>query len=162
MEPVRLYRRRYVPDEMVELNDDKILFIDEDTIVTSWNVLKPRPDISHGISVYYIKEGFKISKVFDSSDQLVYWYCDIIETVYDQKTNAYTFHDLLIDILVYPDNHVEVVDLDEFADFMEQGGLSVQLSAKALRCTDNLLKYIYRGEFNRLVQPITSQENSTR
>ena len=158
MKPVRLYRRRYVPDEVVELKDDKILSINEDTIVTSWKVLKPRPDISHGVSVYYLKKGFKISKVFDSSDQLVYWYCDIIETAYDQEANAYTFHDLLIDVLIYPDHHVEVVDLDEFADFMEENGLSTELFAKALRRTDDLLKAIYQGEFNRLVQPINSLE----
>lgn len=158
MEPVRLYRRRYVPDEMVELKNDKILFMDEDIIVTSWNVLKPRTDIDHGISVYYLKEGFKISKIFNAANQLVYWYCDIIETTYDQETRAYTFHDLLIDVLVYPDNHVEVVDLDEFADFTEHQSLPAHLLAKALRRTNTLLNYIYHGELERLTQPITSRE----
>lgn len=158
MEPVRLYRKRYMPDEIVELKDDKILHMDENIIVTKWNVLKPRKDIDHGISVYYMKEGFKISKIFDTENQLVYWYCDIIETIYDRKSNAYTFHDLLIDIIIYPDKHVEVVDLDEFADFTEQQTLPASLLANALRRTNNLLKYIYQGEFGRLIQPITSQE----
>lgn len=158
MEQIRLYRKRYVPDEIVELKDDELLHRDEKIIVTRWHVLNPRQDIDHGISVYYLEEGFKISKVFDREDSLVYWYCDIIDTVYDHAAHSYTFHDLLIDILIYPDYHVEVVDLDEFADFIEQQGLPVQLSAKALRCTDNLLKYIYRGDFERLTQPISLYE----
>ena len=55
MEPVHLYRRRYMPDEIVELKDDEILHIDDEIIVTKWNVLKPRKDIDHGISIYYMK-----------------------------------------------------------------------------------------------------------
>lgn len=161
MEPIRLYRRRYVPDEMIELKDDNILFFDENIIVTSWNVLKPRKDIDHGVSVYYLKNGFKISKVYDASHQLVYWYCDIIETTYDAENHAYTFHDLLIDILIYPDNHVEVVDLDEFADFTEQQALPAPLLAKALRHTNQLLQHIYHGKFEQLIQPITIYEHKT-
>lgn len=160
MEPIRLYRKRYVPDETVELKDDELLHIDKNTIVTRWHVLNPRQDIDHGISVYYLKEGFKISKIFDSENRLVYWYCDIIETCYDQESHAYTFHDLLIDIVIYPDRHVEVADLDEFADFVEQQGLPAQLLAQALRRTHHLLGYIYRGEFERLTQPIALFDNT--
>lgn len=158
MEPIRLYRRRYVPDEIIELKNDKILLANEDIIVTSWNVLKPRKDIDHGISIYYIKKGFKISKILNARNQFVYWYCDIIETSYNADTNAYTFHDLLIDILIYPDNRVEVVDLDEFADFTEQNGISSSLLASALRRTNDLLQYIYSGRFDMLTQPILSYE----
>lgn len=158
MEPVHLYRRRYMPDEIVELKDDEILHIDDEIIVTRWNVLKPRKDIDHGISIYYMKQGFKISKVFDADNQLVYWYCDIIETVYDHASNTYTFHDLLIDILVYPDKHIEVVDLDEFADFTEQQALPAALLAKALRRTNNLLTHIYHGEFEKLTSLISRYE----
>jgi protein associated with RNAse G/E len=158
MDTVHLYRRRYIPDEIIELKDDSILYMDQDIIVTKWNVLKPRPDIDHGLSVYYIQEGFKISKIYDAQGGLVYWYCDIIETEHDREHNAYIFHDLLIDILVYPDHHVEVVDLDEFADFTEQQFLPASLLAKALRRTNALLGYIYDGKFSKLTAPITSRE----
>lgn len=154
METIRLYRRRYVPDEITELKDDKILMAKDDVIVTNWNVLKPRKDIDHGISIYYIEKGFKISKIYDSDNQLVYWYCDIIDTDYDVATNSYTFHDLLIDVLIYPDNRVEVVDLDEFAEFTEKQLLSADLLGKALHRTNDLLQYIYHGKFDVLIQPI--------
>lgn len=145
----RLFRRRFIPDENIELKDDMILALEPNLIITSWNVLKPRRDISRGVSAYFIDKGIKVSKVFDNAGQRVYWYCDIIETHYDEKENIYTFNDLLIDVIVYPDGQVEVLDMDEFADAMEQGILSVGTIAHAMRATDDLLHTIYAGEFEK-------------
>ena len=145
----RLFRRRFIPDENIELKDDMILALEPNLIITSWNVLKPRRDIYRGVSAYFIDKGIKVSKVFDNAGQMVYWYCDIIETHYDEKENTYTFNDLLIDVVVYPDGQVEVLDMDEFADAMEQGILSVGTIAHAMRATDDLLHTIYAGEFEK-------------
>lgn len=145
----RLFRRRFIPDENIELKDDMILALEPNLIITSWNVLKPRRDISRGVSAYFIDKGIKVSKVFDNAGQMVYWYCDIIETHYDEEENTYTFNDLLIDVIVYPDGQVEVLDMDEFADAMEQGILSVGTIAHAMRATDDLLHTIYAGEFEK-------------
>ena len=145
----RLFRRRFIPDENIELKDDMILALEPNLIITSWNVLKPRRDISRGVSAYFIDKGIKVSKVFDNAGQMVYWYCDIIETHYHEKENIYTFNDLLIDVIVYPDGQVEVLDMDEFADAMEQGILSVGTIAHAMRATDDLLHTIYAGEFEK-------------
>ena len=145
----RLFLRRFIPDENIELKDDMILALEPNLIITSWNVLKPRRDISRGVSAYFIDKGIKVSKVFDNAGQMVYWYCDIIETHYDEKENTYTFNDLLIDVIVYPDGQVEVLDMDEFADAMEQGILSVGTIAHAMRATDDLLHTIYAGEFEK-------------
>ena len=145
----RLFRRRFIPDENIELKDDMILALEPNLIITSWNVLKPRRDISRGVSAYFIDKGIKVSKVFDNAGQMVYWYCDIIETHYDEKENTYTFNDLLIDVVVYPDGQVEVLDMDEFADAMEQGILSVGTIAHAMRATDDLVHTIYAGEFEK-------------
>ena len=149
MSRLRLFRRRFIPDENIELKDDMILALEPNLIITSWNVLKPRRDISRGVSAYFIDKGIKVSKVFDNAGQMVYWYCDIIETHYDEKENTYTFNDLLIDVVVYPDGQVEVLDMDEFADAMEQGILSVGTIAHAMRATDDLLHTIYAGEFEK-------------
>ena len=145
----RLFRSRFIPDENIELKDDMILALEPNLIITSWNVLKPRRDISRGVSAYFIDKGIKVSKVFDNAVQMVYWYCDIIETHYYEKQNTYTFNDLLIDVVVYPDGQVEVLDMDEFADAMEQGILSVGTIAHAMRATDDLLHTIYAGEFEK-------------
>ena len=98
---------------------------------------------------FLVNNLIKVSKIFNENGTLVYWYCDIIETIYNNKTNSFTFNDLLIDILIYPDGHVEVVDMDEFADAMESGILSNSTIAAALRNADSLLKTIYSGNFNK-------------
>ena len=154
MTNLKLFRRRFIPEEIVELKDDKILSMDKNNniIITKWNVLKPRNDIDHGISAYFINEGIKVSKIFNSDGDLVYWYCDIIETIHDN--NTYTFNDLLIDIIIHPDGKVEVVDMDEFADVMENGILTNNTIAKALRCANSLLKDIYSGNFEKYTRYI--------
>lgn len=158
MKQVRLFRKRFLPDETTELKDDKILSISQNLLVTCWEVLKPRNDIANGISAYFIDLGVKVSKVFNADGQLVYWYCDIIEPQIDEEKGTYVFYDLLIDVLVYPDHQVKVVDLDEFADMVEKNVLSDSLSIKALRRTDHLLQLIYSGHFNTLTDYIENAE----
>lgn len=158
MKQIRLFRRRFLPNEITELKDDKILFISENILITRWDVLKPRDDISNGISAYFMDLGVKVSKIFNSSGQLVYWYCDIIESQIDKENDTYTFIDLLIDILIYPDGRVEVVDLDEFADMAEQHVLEHPLGIAALRRTDYLLKMIYSNQFSKLTDYIDNAE----
>ena len=58
---IKLYRKRLIPNELILLEDDKILHQDSETIVTRWDSLKPRNDIESGISLYLLNEGFKIS-----------------------------------------------------------------------------------------------------
>jgi Uncharacterized conserved protein len=160
MEQMRLFRRRYLPDEMIELRDDEILSASREIIVTKWNVLKPRNDIARGYSAYFLNQGVKLSKVYGSAGNLVYWYCDIIKPDIDQTAGTYTFHDLLIDVLIYPDGMVKVIDLDEFADIMEQGILDSADCLAALRSTDALLKKIYDGEeFTRMKRYIEDLED---
>ena len=52
-----LYRKRLIPDECVNLKDDNIIFLDSDTIVTSWNTFRPKAEFTHGPSYYVINEG---------------------------------------------------------------------------------------------------------
>ena len=83
MDNIKLYRRRYIPDETVFLKDDEIIYADNDRIVTKWKALKPRSDFAGGMSVCYLKEGYKVSRMTDISGKAVFYYCDIVETVYD-------------------------------------------------------------------------------
>ena len=43
---------------------------------------------------------------------MLFWYCDIVDHTFDTATDTYIFTDLLVDVIVYPDGFVEVVDLD--------------------------------------------------
>lgn len=145
-----MYRKRYIPNETVLLKDDVVISRSDTLILTKWDVLHPRKDIDHGISAYYIDKGFKVSKVFDKNHQLVYWYCDIIDTEYQPSADTYIFHDLLIDIVVYPDGSVKVVDLDEVADLLDSGDITSQIASNALKKANDLLSIIYNGNFHTL------------
>lgn len=160
MENLRLFRKRFLPDEIIELKDDVILSQSDTLIITKWNVLKPREDISHGISAYFIDQGIKVSKIYNARNKLVYWYCDIIDTSYDNQTHSYIFTDLLIDVIIYPDKTIRVVDIDEFADIMEQNTLDNTVIVRALRQTNALLECIYAGHFSKLTSYIDEAEKA--
>lgn len=145
---LNLYRKRMIPEEIIHLKDDVVLHQDSSLIITKWNSLKPRKDFSNGISAYFMDEGFKISKFFDNHQKLVYWYCDIIETCYQKEKHAYIFTDLLADVVIYPDNSLRVLDLDEIGDALEEKLISKETAAKALRLCNKLLEIIYSGNFN--------------
>ena len=154
MDTIHLYRRRYMPDETVELKDDLILYRDDNILVTKWNILKPRKDIDHGISVYYMKEGFKISKFYRHDGSLLYWYCDIVEYTRRPEDNALIVTDLLADIILYPDGRMHVVDLDELAEALEKGLITQAQMSACLRQLNNLITIIYRDKFDRLQNPL--------
>lgn len=148
MDEVKLYRRRFIPNEKILLKDDIIVSIDSDRLVTKWDVLTKRHDFSHGSSCYFFNEGWKISRFLNDNDELVYWYCDIIEPEYNKADNSYTFNDLLIDVIIYPDGKVRVVDTDEVAVALEDNIVSKELIVKALYRLNALLEVIYAGKFN--------------
>ena len=78
---------------------------------------------------------------------MFYWYCDIIDTLYNSQTNTYIFQDLLADVLIYPDNSVQILDLDEVAELLEKGIIDSATVAKTLHILNHLLQLIYSGQF---------------
>lgn len=149
-----LYRKRLIPDECVRLKDDRFLYRDEKIIVTAWNTLKPRKDLHHGRSCYYLQDGIKVSRFYSAADSLLYWYCDIVDYDYDKENDSYIITDLLADVIVYPDGFVKVVDIDELALARQSGLLSEDLLQKALLTLNRLLQIIYDGGFQRLQEPL--------
>lgn len=155
-----LYRRRFIPNELVHLKDDIVLSMEKDLIITKWNTLHPRKDISRGISAYFIDHGFKVSKIYDKNDKLVYWYCDIIQIKNGPQKNTVIIEDLLIDVILYEDGTIRILDIDELCDALEQGLITQAESTLALRTLDHLLKIIYEGNFDTLKTPIDLIENN--
>ena len=169
-----LYRRRLIPDEYISLENDRILRCDNDMIVTSWDTFRPKKEFDHGVSVYYLKKGIKVSKFLKSDGSLAFWYCDIVdyeyggarnilctsgetfaeETVIPEKYDRLTCIDLLADVVIYPDGFVKVVDLDELVEAAEHGLISEQILHSVLLRVNELLKIIYSGEFEALKAPL--------
>ena len=149
-ESTKLYRKRIIPEECILLKDDKILYQDEHIIVTGWHTLKPRKDLHHGYSCYFLKEGYKVSKFYREDNSLLYWYCDIVEYDYHQDTDTYIITDLLVDVIVYPDGFVKVVDVDELVTALDDKLISEDTLKKSLVNLNSLLEIIYTGDFDRL------------
>ena len=147
---IEIYRKRYMPDELLRLKDDKILLVDDEKVITKWKSLKPRPDFSHGLSCYFLHKNYKISKFFDRDGNLVYHYCDIVRAEITQK--KYVFNDLLVDILVYPNGDIKILDLDELAAAYDTRLISGADLFCALTTLDGLLKIIYAGDFEKVVK----------
>jgi len=158
MDKPSIYRKRIIPEEIILLDKDEILYSDEGHIVTRWNTIKPKKILHHGCSCYFLKEGFKVSKFYREDGSLLYWYCDIISYSYDPVKNSYVFTDLLADVLIYPDGRVEVVDVGEIADALTDGTLTVDEMIPALRSLDKLLAVIYSGGFAAIQKMINEIE----
>lgn len=154
----KLFRKRFIPYETVYLKDDEVLYCENNIIITKWNTLKPRNDISRGVSCYFIDKGFKVSKIYNAKNEIVYWYCDIIDTEEHLDENAYVFNDLLIDVIIYENGSVKVVDIAEVADALEDNLINMDIAKKALRHLDDLLKIIYSGKFCTLKKYIEERE----
>ena len=154
MELLKLYRKRIIPEQMILLKDDRIERSDDEMIITSWNTLNPKTEFSHGCSCYFLKQGLKVSKFYRSDDSLLYWYCDIVDYEFDKKTKSLTVTDLLADVIIYPDGHYKVVDLDELAEALERGLITAETMSYTLRRLNDLLTILYRDRFDRLQSPM--------
>lgn len=155
---VKLYRKRIIPEECVFLRDDEVLFQDGEVIVTRWLTLRPKKTLHHGYSCYFPERGYKVSKFYDHEGRLISWYCDIISHTFDEAENTWVFTDLLVDVIVYPDGFVRVVDLGELADALRDGLIAPAQTELALRRLDKLLGIIYSGHFDRLQGYIEAHE----
>lgn len=148
-----IYRKRLIPEECILLKDDIILETTPAYVLTKWNTIKPKKDLHHGFSCCYLDKGIKVSKFLREDGSLIYWYCDIVKYEWNADKTILTSVDLLIDILIYPDGSLKVLDLDELAVAKEQGLLDEELLLTSLRNADSLLQDIYAGKFDTYLKP---------
>ena len=149
-----LYRKRLIPNECICLNDDDIIVQNNTQIITIWKTLHPKNEFAKGISYYIIDKGWKISKFYSNLDELVYIYCDIIDTFYDEKADSYIFTDLLADVIIENNGDIKVIDLDELATALKSDIINSQMMITALNRLDDLLKTIYSGELQKYINTL--------
>ena len=147
---LHLYRRRFIPDELIYLKDDKILKFEDNLLITSWKTLNPKTDFASGVSAFFIDKNWKVSKILDHEGNLMHWYCDIIDCLWDEDANSLTYEDLLFDVVVYPNGMAKVLDCDEAAEAREKGLITEEQLLKGLKSMNELLNLIYQGRFDRL------------
>lgn len=151
MKKPSIFRTRFIPFETVDISSDELLFRDDEILITRWKAIKPRADISGGISYTFLKEGIKISRFYDAEKKFAYWYCDIIDVQYDRDNDRYTLIDLLLDVKLMPDGTMKVLDADELAAALEEGLITQEQACRSLKKMDGILKKVYNGSFPPVV-----------
>ena len=106
--------------------------------MTRWNSLRPRQDFSGGLSVFFLKEGWKVTKIFDTEGNVLYWYCDIIDIILNEEENSITYEDLLFDVVVSTNGRSKVLDCDEAAQAFEDGLITKEQLVHALKAMHEL------------------------
>jgi predicted RNA-binding protein associated with RNAse of E/G family len=154
MNNLTLFRKRFIPDECVELKDDIILKQTDSMVVTKWHVIKERRDFSDGYSCFYLDRGYRISKFLKSDGSLLFWYFDVVDYDLDKETNTLHVIDLLADVVVYPSGKMRVVDLDELSEAFEKRLIDESLLKKSLLSLNRLLNEIYSDGIEPLSAPI--------
>lgn len=142
----RIYRIRYIPSETNDLSADELLYRDEDFLITRWKPIRQRNDIAGGISCLFLKKGWKISAMWDHNNQLIYWYCDILDINYEVETDTYHLYDLLIDIAIMPDNQVKILDIDELGMAFDKNLITKSQLVSSLGKSNELLTFIYNND----------------
>ncbi len=139
-------RKRFIPDEEVDISGDEVLYDDGNLIVTRWLPIKARNDIGWGFSYIYIPEHYKISAFFDRGGKFKYWYCDVIKTEYEKEQNKYVFIDLLIDVIIEPGGTCRVLDEDELQEAFLRGLISSEDVGIARSTRDKILRMCEKSE----------------
>ena len=147
---MKIYRKRYVPDEIVDISGDEVIYIDAEKLITKWVPIKPRKDIGAGSSCVYFQKGFKISKFYNTDGSFKFWYCDIINYEYYEEEDKYIIIDLLLDVIVYEDGHYEILDEEELEEALKNGIVDLETYNEAKAKLNSLLNIINNDEFENL------------
>lgn len=144
---MKIFRKRFIPNEIVDISNDEVVIRNENLIVTKWMPIKPRSDMSRGISYTMLDKGFKISKIYDGNNEFSHWYCDIIEYEYEKENDTYILCDLLVDLKVYKDGTYEILDLEELDEALQSNIITKEQKEDALNKLNNLIEIVKNGEF---------------
>lgn len=142
-----ILRKRYIPDETVDISNDELLFRSEDLLITRWKTIRPKPEFAWGISFTFLKDGYKISRFYSEDNKFLYWYCDIVDAEYRKEDDTYIITDLLIDVKYFSDGRIGVLDADELAEALEKGLVTCEQACRSLKVLDKLLKMVNSGSF---------------
>ncbi len=154
---LEIYRRRYIPAELIFLKDDEVLHYEPGKLlVTRWSTINPKAAFATGTSAFFIDKCIKVTKLRDEHGNFCMWYCDIVET--EETPGRIVYNDLLFDVIEKPDGTVQVVDIGEAADAFDTGLITKEQLLKGMYALENLLSSIRDGSFNAMKKTVEDAE----
>lgn len=147
---MKIFRKRFIPNEVVDISNDEVIYRDTKKLITKWIPIKPRENIAYGESCVYFEKGWKISKFYRKDGSFKFWYCDIIQYEYDEKEDTYILIDLLLDVIVHTDGTYEVLDEDELKAALKKEIISQDIAKEAEEKLKELIQLIQEGKFHTL------------
>lgn len=146
MSNIKLIRKRYLPFEEVDISNDEILSLDDDLLVTRWNPINDRDDMSKGISFWYFKKNIKVSKIYNNNGEFDHYYIDMCR--YEIKPDEeYKIIDLLADVVVYKDGTYKVLDFDELDEYLENETITPKEFMQSIKAFSKFIKEVNNGVF---------------
>ena len=142
-----ILRRRFIPDETVNLSGDVVLYRDERLIVTRWRTIRPKTAFAGGVSYYFLDDSAKISRFYSREGEFLYWYVDIVDIVYRADEDTLLVVDLLLDAKIMPDGSVTVLDEDELEAALARGLITPEQHRLSRERLGALLSDIAQGRF---------------
>ncbi len=144
---MKMLRKRFIPNEIVDVSGDEVIKIEDGLIVTRWLPIHPKKDVGSGESFIHYKDGYKISIFYDKEGKFLYYYVDIIDYEYDEKEDCWTFIDLLVDVKYDGKEKFEVLDMDELEEAINTNLITDKMFLKAIQTLNNVISLIDEGEF---------------
>ena len=77
-------------------------------------------------------DNYSIAAMINKRNEIEFWYIDMIADYGIDNDGIAYFHDLYLDLVVYPDGTIKIDDMDELVDAFEQKVINVDLYKLAL------------------------------
>jgi predicted RNA-binding protein associated with RNAse of E/G family len=103
-------------------------------------------------------DGFVLTSMFDDRKYLVQCYFDIVERIGRDSRGTLWFDDLYLDLILFPDHHLFLVDQNELDEALEANIITASMHRKAWRSARRLKRFIddYPDFYPNLVRRIRS------
>ena len=160
MKTIELIYKR--PPNRVNRFQQRLLYEDDDVIITTQRVKPSAPIVIDGVTVlgddfpvvWFVFAGrwYDVGKVYNLQECFTGYYCDIILPMTRTETH-FEITDLFLDMWVSPDGSYRILDEDEFESAIENNAITPALANQARNALQNLIAEVQSGSFP---PPITS------
>ena len=170
METVILTYKR--PPDRVNHFQQKLLYLDDDVIVTSQRVTPSSPIVQNGetvladnfAAIWFVFTGlwYDVGKVYNLDNRWTGYYCDIMKPVKRRvdrtgKLDCFEITDLFLDLWINPDGTYQIQDEDEFAEAVQNGAIDTELERKAREVLTALIAEVESGSLERQVREVINR-----